>query len=175
MRRASLIHVISALLVTVIVAGMYVAWFLMFRAASERSMELSAEIAHIESEDAVIASTKGIAASLDEDEALLASYFVSGDDIVGFLETLEQSGDQLGSLVEVVSVTSGTGGDAGRVILALRIQGSFSAVMRTLGSLEYGPHDMRVQTLTLEAGAGEEGALWSAATTFSVGLLPETP
>lgn len=175
MNRRSFFHFIIAIVLTLMCVGAYVAWFFMFENARDRAEQLLAEVARIEREDAAIASTKGIAASLDADEALLQTYFVSQDDIVSFLEILEQAGEELGSIVDVASVSPGSGVDAGRVILALQVEGSFEAVMRTLGAFEYGPHDMRVRSLALDGGGEDEGVVWSAATTFSVGLLPETP
>jgi hypothetical protein len=173
MRRSAFIHLIVAGALALSAAGAYAAWFLTLRGTVANADALSAEIARIEREDAAIASAKDIAATLEADEAALEAYFVSEDGIVPFLEELERTGDELGSAVEVVSVAPGSGTDAGRVTLAMRISGSFAAVMRTIGAFEYGPHDLRIGLLSLDERGGDDGSSWSASATFSAGLLPD--
>ncbi len=175
MKRRALTHLLIAAVLALAAAGGYVAWFLMLRGAVKNADALSAEISRIEREDAAIANANDIAATLEADEAALASYFVREDDIVSFLEELEHTGDDLGSAVEVVSVAPGGSGEEERVTLAIRISGSFAAVMRTIGAFEYGAHDLRISTLSLESSGNEEDPSWSAAATFSAGLLPEAP
>lgn len=173
MTRRPLIHLAAAGALAAAALGAYAAWFLALQAADARADELAAEIARIEREDAAIASATDVAAALAADEAALASYFVSRDGIVQFLEELERAGDEAGSLVEVASVAPGTGAAKDRVTLALRITGSFEGVMRTLGAFEYGPRDMRIESLALDSSREEEGSTWTAAAIFVAGLLPE--
>jgi len=174
MRRHSLTYFILALVFALASLVAYVLWFLAFSSAHTEAVAAATEVIRIEREDAAIANAEDTIAALSADEAMLNGYFVSSDGIVPFLEELERSGEGQGSLVEVVSVTPpGTSG--GRLALAVRIEGSFESVMRTLGSMEYGPRDMRIVSVTLDTPPVEEATMWIAAATFSVATLAETP
>ncbi len=175
MNRRALINFSIVLILTLVVVGVYVAWYITLQKQGREVATLLSDIARIEQENVSFEETKGLAEALAEDETALAEYFVAPDDIVQFLETLEGTGDTLGSSVEVVSVTGSAGGDATRATLSLSITGSFSAVMRTLGAFEYGPTDMRLVALTLDGTTREGVSLWRAASTFSVALMPQTP
>lgn len=175
MTRSSLTHFIIALVFALAAAAGYVLWFLAFSAARDNARAAADEAGRIEREDAAIASAKETIASLESDEAALRAYFLSEADIVPFLEELERLGDALQSRVEVASVTE-LGETTERLSLALRIEGSFEAVMRTLGAIEYGSRDMRIISTTLEALQEEnESFLWVATATFSVASITESP
>lgn len=154
--------------------GAYGALFYAFSAARAEAEAAANEVARIETEDAAIENAEEIIAALSADEAVLSSYFVSTDGIVAFLEELERSGEELGTAVEVASVSPATA-PGGRLTIALRIEGSFASVMRTLGSLEYGPRDLRIVTLALDTPPSGEDASWVAAATFSAATLEQTP
>lgn len=152
----------------------YVAEFTLFSRVREDASAAFSEVARIENENQAIARAKEAIAALEGDEASVASHFVSPDAIVPFLESLERSGEELGTEVEVVSVSS-PGESDGRIALALGIKGSFAAVMRTLGTLEYGNEDLRLSSLTLDTLSTDEGSTWTAAATFSVATLTKAP
>jgi hypothetical protein len=161
--------VLVAACCAVLAMGGYALWLATLYGVRDSGSELLAEVDRVEREDAMIANAKGIAASLSTDEALVAEYFLDESELVPFLERIERSGQAFGSTVRVASVATGSGVDAGRVVLAVAIDGSFASVMQTLGTLEYGPLDIRTNSLSLAASGEEEGG-WSAAATLSVGL-----
>jgi hypothetical protein len=107
-------------------------------------------------------------------EQALRAYFVSTSDVVSFLEELQSTGKAFGTTVEVVSVSSTGEGKAAHLSIALKIDGSFDGVVRTLGSLEYSPRDIVVN----DAALGISGkAHWTATAAITVGTRakPKVP
>lgn len=167
MNRKPLIHLIIMTAIFLGAVGGYVWWRLSVEKASAEAAELEAQIERTMEETRQVGQVKGALALLAEDERAIQSYFVNTEDIVPFLESLESAGKGLGATVAVVSVADKPSGD-GRIALSLRITGSFEAVMRTLGVIEYGPHDLRVSNLALDTDPAAAGS-WTAAVTLSVG------
>lgn len=174
MKRVAHIHVVIALALALVSLGGYVISYVLFSGARQASWEAEAEVMRIEEEDRAITEAQSAIQELETDEAILRSYFVEEEEIVGFLEELERVGSAQGSTIEVVSVTPASQADA-RLTLALRIEGSFSVVMRTLGSLEYGPWDIRTKDVTLDTLSDDESAQWTAAAVFTVGTITPLP
>jgi secreted Zn-dependent insulinase-like peptidase len=81
-------------------------------------------------------------------EAEVFSHFAQSNDIVTFLTYVETRGQAYDATVSVASVSDTAA--TGNITLALTIQGSFSAVMKTLAALEYGSYALSAQTITLE-------------------------
>jgi len=166
------LHIILAGLALFIVLSAYGVWW------SEVSSR-SAEAAQIRQEIQALGDTGGLNSSirraleeLSMQEAELYRHFVGDDTIVQYLEEIETTAESLGASVEVVAV--GDAKDASRVSVSLRIIGSFDAVMRTLGAIEYQQYDTTLATLTLDTPPSE-GTNWTAAATFLVGKLPQAP
>jgi Tfp pilus assembly protein PilO len=107
--------------------------------------------------------------SLESQEARINQYSVDRKDVVAFLEAVEGGGKGLGSTVDVLSVSDQTVEGHGRIALALSVVGSFDAVMRTLGAIEYSPYDGVIENVSLD-GSGGGGKVWSASVSYSVGL-----
>lgn len=174
MKSGALTHFIFAVLFALTALAGYVLWFVSFSGAQARAQHAATEVIRIEQEDIAISDARDTLESLTADEELLASYFVSAEGIVPFLEELERLGDVFQSEVEVASVANVPSG--GRMALSVRISGSFASVMKTLGTIEYGAWDMRTTSLTLDTAPGEtEEVVWVAAVVFSVATSKETP
>lgn len=115
-------------------------------------------------------------ARLSVEEEQINGYFVVQDNIVSFLETLQAKGVVLGSVIKVVSVSANPG-TRPHLDLALSITGSFDAVMRTVGSIEYSPHDITVTSLVLDViDSADEDAPpgWTATMKMTVGTATST-
>jgi hypothetical protein len=151
-------------------AGAY-AWC--YRTAAKESAvsaALSTRILEQSQEATRVKAAKEALASLATDESSVNQYFVKESDIVPFLGSLEKTGKDLGAAVEVASVSAEDGPGGRRIVLALKISGSFDSVLRTLGSIEYGPYMSGVQNLVLESVPGEGGSsLWEATGSFTIG------
>lgn len=170
MKQRSLIQLGIAVLLLATVGAAYAFWYRAVDSASKEAVALAQSLRDKASDAARTQAAKAALGSLAEDEAVLRGYLVREDDVVPFLNGIERSGAALGSLVEVVSVTTDEREARRRIVLSLKITGTFDAVLRTLGSIEYGPYDSRVQSVTLDTAVGE--GTWTAAATFAIGMQP---
>jgi len=164
-----------ALVVFVAALGVYGIWYSLVGKSSVEAAALSEEIRTKSQDSARVAAAKVALESLAEDEAAMRAYLVREQDIVPFLSTLEDTGASLGSSVEVVSVSADSKGERSQIQLSLKITGSFDAVLRTLGAIEYGPYDSAIQSVTFDTVPAEGGAAgsWTAAATFTLGTQAE--
>lgn len=103
-----------------------------------------------------IATAQTVFTEIEKDEQTLRGYLVSEGGVVSFIDMLEEKGRLLGTTVNVLSV-SASGSSAFPVLeLTLAIKGSFDSVMRTVGSIEYAPYAISVQTLFIGKDAKDE-------------------
>jgi hypothetical protein len=170
MRRRALIQLLCALLLLLALGGAYAAWYAEVGKMSGRAAALARDLSVKGSETAQLADARDALERLAADEGAMRAYRVAESDIVSFLSALETTGTSLGSDVEVVSV-SAEPGENPAIQLSLSIRGSFDAVLRTLGAIEHGPYDSRVEQVTLDTVPQEDGApgAWTAAATFRIG------
>jgi hypothetical protein len=177
MRRRTLIELVLSLLLLVCAIGAYAYGYVEISKASAKAGTLAAEVLAKGQDSERNAAAKDALDALSSDEAGMRSYFVKQEDIVPFLGMLEQKGTSLGSSLEVVSVSAEPAKPRGRILLSVKVTGSFDAVMRTLGAIEYGPYDSRVSNVTFDVAGGEGSTTpaWTAAATIAVGTQPLTP
>jgi len=177
MKRTALIQLSLALLLLASVLGAYGFWYASVGKASVEAAALSEAMQTKSQDSARVAAAKVALESLSEDEAAMRAYLVREQDIVPFLGTLEQTGTSLGAVVEVVSVSTARKDERSQIQLSLKITGSFDAVLRTLGAIEYGPYDSAIQSVTFDTVPAEVGSpsSWTAAATFTLGTQTETP
>jgi Tfp pilus assembly protein PilO len=176
MNRSPIIHISIAGAVLVIAIATVVGVSVLLGAKQQEAETLSQEIAAKQTETLRVAAAKAALPLLVEAENALAQHNLSTADIVAFLESLEKMGKTQGASVEVLSVTGGKGNPTERLVLSLKVTGSFDAVARTIGRIEYGPYDTQVMTLTLDNGVSEEGGgeKWTAAAVVSFGASAPT-
>ncbi len=173
--KKSFVHIAiaSSLLLGSVVA--YVLWYAEVEKTRTAITTTALEVEAKTAEAKRIAQAKGALAALSENEARITEYFVSNDDIGTFLETIGRTGNHLGSKVTIVSVTEDAlATPRTRVVLAVTVTGSFDAVMKTVGALEYGPYDVELRNLSVDAARQETGpTVWTAVATYSYGA--QTP
>ncbi len=113
--------------------------------------------------------------SLIQDEAVINRYIVTNVSVVKFLNVFEAIGRATGAAVSVVSVSKQT--EKGKPVYAISIsaQGSFSAVMNTVGAIETMPYYITTHMVSLSnapvPGSSTSGAgssTWSASMTLTV-------
>ena len=104
---------------------------------------------------------------LEDEERYVEERLLAVSDIVSFLSAFERKGNQHGAEVEVVSVSEK---QEGRVVIAFSVSGSFDAVMRTLGSIEYEQYASAIENVTLETAPGEAWTLTGTYTILSTNL-----
>jgi hypothetical protein len=112
--------------------------------------------------------------TFEEDQ--IRAYFVVTDDIVSFLEGLQAKGKSLSTNVTVVSVSANPV-PRPHLDLVLRIEGTFDAVARSIGAIEYSPYDLVVTNLTLDSVQNPDGTqgTWTANMKMQVGTASSTP
>lgn len=171
MRHRTLIQLVLAGTVLLAAAGIYAFCYGAVGAMSRKAAALDTEIRTKSEESARVAAAKEALASLAADEASMRQYLVRQEEIVPFLGRLEGTGAALGSSLQVVSVSTEKAAPRGRILLSVKITGSFESVLRTLGAIEYGPYDSAVTNVTLDTSESEPGqtAAWSAVATFTLG------
>lgn len=178
MTRAPLFHFIGALILLIVMVVLNVLWYNTVTNESSQVTQLAGEIKAKTDDSTRAAEAKSELMTLTNDQASVQQYFVSTNDVVPFLQQLQSTGSYLGSGVQIVSVSATPGTPYGELSLALTINGSFNAVMRTLGSIEYGPYDTAINTLSFDVPPGTTSSSspeWTANATFSVGTEAGTP
>lgn len=168
-----LIHLVIALVLLVGAVGAYVFWYMHVTALRGEVAALTAQATTAEVGATEISAARAQLSTLAADEAFFSSYFVSTSTLVSYLEHVEATGRSLGSDVEIVSVTPGGKNDT-RISVSFKAVGSFAAVMRTIGAIEYGAYDAYVTSITIDTNAASEGD-WSATGAISVGMGPSAP
>ncbi|MDB5190432.1 MAG: hypothetical protein JWN49_758 [Parcubacteria group bacterium] len=179
MKLTHITHALLTIVVLIIAFSAYGIWYTTVSRKSAQAASLSAEIETKHQDSERIKAAKDELQKISSDESRVNGYFVSTNDVVPFLETLQSTGKNLGSDVQVVSVSADPGKPHAHLNLSLSITGSFDSVVRTLGALEYSPYDASLQSLTLDTpqtGTGK-AAQWTAAATFFIGTTnsPQTP
>lgn len=164
----------AALLATgffILMLGLYAAWYATVARQTAEATALRAELLAREAAGGRAAQARRALETIEIEERRVYGHLVSPNDIVPFLETLEAAGEEVGTDVEVVSVGEAPAG-VSRITLSLRIKGSFNAVLRALGAIEYQPYDIRLTNLTFDTVVTEGGVSseWTAAAMFSVGM-----
>lgn len=130
-------------------------------------VSLESQIRQKASAVAQVALTRAAAKQIVEDEAEIRNHFVSTEDIVSYIENLQSTGKSLGATIAVVSITPDPSPTARTMRLTLTLTGTFDAVVRAIGALEYAPYDIATTALTL--GSSDKNS-WHANMEVEIGL-----
>lgn len=171
MKQRALIYLTVSVLLFVGALGAYAFWYVLVSEASSKVASLESALAQKGDESAQILSARRTLAALQAEDIVFERYFVEEEDIVPFLEVIENAGTDFGTFVEVVSVSKEGGSQGTRLAVSVSIEGSFDGVLKTLGVLEHGPYDITTTGLTLGHLPGGESApaRWNAAVSLSIG------
>lgn len=168
----TLVPLIIAVLILLGAVALYGAGYYLLTKFNETENGLDTQIA-AKGRDLENAS-RAHAALSSQGGQTLDQYLLAKSDIVPFLEELQGEGAPFGAKVDVLSVTDQKDKVRSRVQLSLSITGSFDAVMRTLGSIEYSPYDGVMTNVSLGTATGDAktatGTAWTALATYSVAL-----
>ncbi len=167
-------HLIIALVVGSILLMGYVAEYATISQKSATVVSLGEQITAATRSVARTESVRTALAEIKGDEATIQSYFVSEADIVSFITALEALGAAQKTEVSVLSVSASTREGQPILKLALSVKGTFDAVMRTVGAIEYAPYDIEISTLTVthDITDKEAGSRWGADISLVAGSLP---
>ena len=177
MTRGPLLQFIGALLVLIVVIALNVLWYNMVSAENAQVSDLAGQVKAKTDDSARAAQAKKELVALSTDQSSIQQYFVSTSNVVPFLGQLQATGSFLSSKVQIASVSATPGTPYGQLSLSLSIVGSFNSVMRTLGSIEYGPYDTAINTLSFDAppnAIGSSSPQWVANGVFTIGTEANT-
>jgi hypothetical protein len=150
--KSSLFHFVVALIALIAVLSGYGVWYSVVAAKSSLVANLQSKIdAKMETANRT-ASARAAMTEIASDETAIQSYFVPETSVVTFINNLEAQGQAQGTAVNVLSVSAGTGARP-TLALSLTVKGTFDAVMRTVGAIEYAPYDLSVSQFSLEQDA----------------------
>lgn len=163
------IPLILAVLVLIASIGLYAGGYYLLNRLTDTAASLASQatLANQQLENATRAHSALTSGAAGQN---VNQYLVTKNDIVPFLESLQAVGTPLGSSVSVVSVTDQSDKLHSRIALSLSITGSFDAVMRTLGGIEYAPYDGVMTSVSMDSAAASSGAGWTALASYSVGV-----
>lgn len=177
MKHLTFVHLSIALILFASIVAAYGFWYSSVGKVSAEAASLAEEIKTKSQDSARVAAAKVALTSLSEDEESVRKYLVQTNDVVPFLEGLEQTGKQLGAVVEVASVSAESATNRPHLTLSLKITGSFDSVLRTLGAIEYGPYDSMLTNLTFDTPRTDDSAatvVWTATAAFTIGTQVAT-
>ena len=162
--KSTRIRLIIVVVIAVLAVGAHAFWYNLILSKSAEVSKLQGEITQSSEVVTRIASDRALLAQASSSQAEVQNYFVSNNNIVPFINSLQSTGSALGSTVKVLSVSSAGQGQTS-IKLALTVSGSFDAVMRTVGAIEYAPYAITISSLTLQKSP-KTG--WTASINFSV-------
>lgn len=115
-----------------------------------------------------IASARSALAEISGDESTVQSHFVPETGVVSFIDDLETRAKEQSAAMKVLSVSVGGTDTRPTLVLSFTIDGTFDAVMRTVGAIEYAPYDLFISKLSF--GKDEKG-VWHANAELIVGSV----
>jgi len=164
-------HFIVALAVGIAVFSGYGVWYAVVASKSASVADLQNQIDAKTETASHIVSARAAITEIADDEAIVRNYFIPETSVVAFINGLEAQGRAQGAAVSVLSVSTNASGAQPMLILSLSIKGTFDAVMRTVGVIEYAPYDLSISTLSLGQDAKNS---WHADLGLVVGSISST-
>lgn len=149
MKKSPLTQLIIALVVLLCVFVALGFWYNLISAKSVAVANLQSQIDAKTTAAEHIASAQAALAEIAGDEAAVRAYFVPDSNVVSFIDDLQARGRVLKSNVNVISVAASHTAVHPSLELTLTITGTFDAVMRTVGAIEYAPYDLSITALAL--------------------------
>lgn len=148
--RSPAVHLLLASLVCIATMVGYGFWYATVEAKSTEVALLENQIATKTATAGHIASARASLADIAGDEASMRSYFVPETGVVAFINSLEGQGKKQGTVVNVLSVSTTVVGARPALSFSLTVNGSFDAVMRMVGMIEYAPYDLSLTSLSVQ-------------------------
>lgn len=163
---------LTDLAIACVVAGVVGAGYMAWDSAVIAKSTLVANVEHriaVKTEAASrITSVRAALAEIEGDEQTIQNYFVSKSRIVSFIDEVEQQGRRLGATVGVLSVSSVDTPEYPVLSLTFAIEGTFDAVMRTVGAIEYAAYDLAIASFSMNQVSA---SVWHADLKIVVGSV----
>lgn len=169
--KLSLFHMIIWLSISAVALVSYGFWYAAIANKSNDVASLQNQIDTKVNMTNRIASARLALAEIAGDEAIIRGYFIPETGVVSFIDDLEARSRAQAATTKVFSVSTGGTDKQPILILALTVSGTFDAVMRTVGAIEYAPYDLSISKLSL--GKDGKGA-WHSDLELIVGSVPKS-
>ncbi|MHB8860591.1 MAG: hypothetical protein ACYC48_02550 [Minisyncoccota bacterium] len=166
------IHFILALIIGLMTIVGYSAWYASVSQKSSDVANLQDQITAAKGNVGRIASARVALAEIAGDEKNIQNYFVSEADVVAFITYLEERGQAEKATVSVLSVSTGGTHVLPTLLVALTVKGTFDAVMRTVGIIEYAPYALSISSLSV---VEDTKNTWHADMNLTVGSVSQVP
>lgn len=155
-------------IICVIAVSGYFVWYSDIKAKSSAVAGLQSQIDAKSASATRTASARSALSQIVGDEAAVQSYFVSEAAVVAFINDLEARGLLQKAVVTVLSVSKDDTSTPPTLALSLSVKGTFDAVVRTVGTIEYAPYDTILSSLSLQQ---DDKKVWNVEMKLSVGSI----
>ena len=169
--KSSFVTFTAALVTGVVALAGYGVWYRAVAAKSAAAADLENQIATTIQTAKRLSAARAALAQITNDETSVRNYFVPQTEVVAFINDLEARGHAQKATVNVASVSTGGTIAQPMLELALTVSGSFDAVMRTIGTIEYAPYALSIKQFSFRQDAENN---WYADLKVSVGSVPPT-
>ena len=152
------------------------AWFVfVLQITTKHISSLGKQVEILQTQEREVGTLKQELAAMEERQKQLSSYFIDVDNIVPFLETIENYGHQTNVTTKFDSFEIHK--DPNRLDVALVADGSFADIYRFFALIENTPYATRLNTASLDLavplgfapqGTGPHSSGWEAHATLSV-------
>jgi hypothetical protein len=168
--KSPLFHLIAWLLICSAAIGGYAYWYSFVTNQSTLVSDLENRIRTKTETSIKVAAARAALAEIAADESVVQGYFIPEDGVVTLIDDLQKRARAQSAQMKVLSVS--TDGSAAQstlvLLLSINVTGTFDAVMRTVGSLEYAPYDLSVVKLSL---GKDDKSSWHADLQITIGSV----
>lgn len=165
------LHFVGACILCVIVSIGYVAWYNLIKDTSMQIALTEDQLrAHTQTEKRIAAARASLT-QIDGYDAKIRNYFLEESAVSAFIDKLQSDAENKKVKLEVLSVGKEPVSGHPMLSLTLSITGTFDAVMRTTGGIEYAPYAMSISAYSIQ---NQSPNVWHATMTLAVGLASTT-
>ncbi len=162
-------HALSTLALCVVTLVGYGFWYAAVANKSTVVANMQNQIDEKTESAARVTSARTALAEIAGDESAVRSYFVPETEIVSFIDDLVARGRALSAAVKILSVSADNSHNQSTLSFSLTVKGTFDAVMRTVGMIEYAPYNLSIAKLSV---GKDEKDVWHADVELLVGSVP---
>lgn len=167
--KSTLSHLIVSLVLCVSSVVAYSAWYATLSAKNATVTGLERDIRSKTEAASRIFTTRTTLANVANSETIVRSYFVQETGVVSFIDALEDRGKDQRTAVKVLSVSTEGAPEQLSLILSLTVEGTFEAMVRTVGAIEHLPYALSVTALSITHDAKNA---WRAELVLRAASLP---
>ncbi|MBP7804652.1 MAG: hypothetical protein KA052_00310 [Candidatus Pacebacteria bacterium] len=148
-RKTALIFWLS-IAVFLIALAAYAGMFYLIQKTGEENATLRAETDQLTARESQVGELKRTLSSIQAKEPMLGSYFINANDIVPFLEMIEEYGRQTRVSVKFTNVDLKQGPPT--LFVSVTSSGTFTDIYRFLSLVEAAPYQIKITQTTMQVG-----------------------